>query len=182
MDLIFSSSFIENNINKSDNNFIKEIINFKTQNKLEFINDVIQYLNSFYDKQIELSDILEQIKNTKEENNRNEQGSFRNRLIKKYKKCIITGFDIQECEACHIDPFSESFDNDINNGILLTASLHKTFDKYHWSINPKTRKIETSLENNLITNYKNKKIDLDKLTLLNLKNHYNLYKQNSLNN
>jgi len=27
---------------------------------------------------------------------------------------------------------------DINNCLLLSSNLHKTFDKYYWSINPNT--------------------------------------------
>lgn len=172
----FSINFIEENINLSNEDLINKIMNIKKQNKLEFIKHIINYLNMHYDRKINISEILERLKNNRNENNRNEQETFRNKLIKKYKTCVITGFNEEECEACHINPLSEYADNNCNNGLLLTASLHKTFDKYLWSINPKTSKIETKLKNNLITQYKNKKINLSKLTLNNLEIHYNNYK------
>ena len=64
------------------------------------------------------------------------QHKFRLNLIKKYKSCIITGKDIDICEACHIIPYSDcSYNNkyDINNGLLLCKELHTLFDKYKFS-------------------------------------------------
>ena len=51
------------------------------------------------------------------------------------------------CEIAHIHPFNECLETqkyDPNNVILLGAHLHKIFDKYLWSINPETCKIELS--------------------------------------
>ena len=71
-----------------------------------------------------------------------DQDSFRKELIKKYNKCIISDSIDIECEACHIIPYSICKNFDINNGLLLSSDLHKTFDKYLWSINPNTLKVE----------------------------------------
>lgn len=67
-----------------------------------------------------------------------DQDSFRKELIKKYNKCIISNSIDIECEACHIIPYSICKNFDINNGLLLSSDLHKTFDKYLWSIKPST--------------------------------------------
>ena len=86
------------------------------------------------------------------------------------------------CEACHIIPFSESNNFDIDNGLLLNSNLHKLFDKYYWSINPETLCIETSDKCNTydcITLYKNKHLEiLQKFnkTIEYLKEHYKQFK------
>ena len=72
-----------------------------------------------------------------------EQHEFRNQLLKLYKMCIVTENDVsEELTACHIIPFSENGYSDNDNGLLLENNLHGTFDKYYWSINPDTLKIE----------------------------------------
>ena len=71
------------------------------------------------------------------------QNKFRNELINLYKGCIITG--VSNFQACHIIPFCNSDYNnkyDKYNGILLKADLHELFDKYIFSINPESFKIE----------------------------------------
>lgn len=106
--------------------------------------------------------------------NRMQQQKFKQNLCEKYKKCIVTGNDIDECDACHIVPLEIKYSYNINNGLLLSSSLHKTFDKFYWSINPNTSCIEV-LKNNknlLINNFINKKIILEKETLENLRWHY----------
>ena len=69
---------------------------------------------------------------------REHQKKFKNQLEKKYGKCIISGDDAEICNACHIIPFAESdIVNlyNVNNGLLLSASLHILFDKHLLSIN-----------------------------------------------
>ena len=68
------------------------------------------------------------------------QNEFRNLLINRFNSCIITKTKI--FEACHIVPYSESEDMDINNGLLLNKTHHNYYDKYFWSINPYTYNIE----------------------------------------
>lgn len=68
------------------------------------------------------------------------QTEFRNNLIKRFQRCIITNSEI--FDACHIVPFSSSSNMDVNNGILLNKCHHDMYDKYIWSINPHTYQIE----------------------------------------
>ncbi len=42
---------------------------------------------------------------------------------------IITGYDIQMVDACHIKPFAVSHDDTIKNGITLCPNLHRAFDR-----------------------------------------------------
>lgn len=68
---------------------------------------------------------------------RQHQKKFRNQIEKRDKCCIISGDDSEMCEACHIIPFCESDNSNmysVNNGIILSANLHKLFDKYFLSI------------------------------------------------
>lgn len=66
------------------------------------------------------------------------QRKFREKLIKKYNsKCALLGIHSSLCDAAHIYPYSEckSVEEkyDENNGILLSATLHKAYDKnYFW--------------------------------------------------
>ena len=69
---------------------------------------------------------------------RSKQHIFKKRLLEKYKKCIITGEEDEAVlEACHITQYSKCDDldkYDINNGLLMTANMHSSFDKYHFTI------------------------------------------------
>jgi len=42
---------------------------------------------------------------------------------------IVSGYDIQMVDACHIIPFSRSHDDTITNGITLCPNLHRAFDR-----------------------------------------------------
>ena len=122
---------------------------------------------------IDMNKINEILKQLDKSNNRSPQEEFRNNLIDKYNKCIITGLDVSECEAAHIiDLKEDALNYDINNGLLLTASLHASFDKLIWTINPTTFNIEINnkYKNNLIHKYQN----------VNLKNIFNKKMTNNL--
>lgn len=97
----------------------------------------------------------------------NNQQEFRQSLINKYKKCIISDNDcLDELEAAHIIPFSECNNFDINNGLLISANLHKTFDKFHWTIDTNTKRIVVLNNNsNSIKKYDGKYINLDNETI-----------------
>jgi hypothetical protein len=73
-------------------------------------------------------------------NKRIGQAEFRNNLINRFQRCIITNSEI--FDACHIVPFSSSSNMDVNNGMLLNKCHHDYYDKYFWSINPYTYQIE----------------------------------------
>lgn len=69
------------------------------------------------------------------------QGKFREELIKRDKKCILYGLDIETLLiASHIKPWSKSNDyekQDSNNGILLCANHDALFDKGYISFDEK---------------------------------------------
>jgi hypothetical protein len=73
--------------------------------------------------------------------NRIGQQNFRECLIQRYNNCIITRDEPIFCEACHIIPYNKSKNCYIDNGILLTASLHKLFDKYLMTIDSQTHSV-----------------------------------------
>ena len=69
------------------------------------------------------------------------QEDFRQNLITRYGyKCMITNSEI--FEACHIEPYIETNNMSVDNGLLLNSQHHKMFDSYIWSINPETLEIE----------------------------------------
>jgi hypothetical protein len=149
-----------------------ELKNYTTETLLFVLYDLYQYEPS-KDK------IEEKIKRTLQKN-------FREKIIKKYNKCIITDRSEKICEACHIIPFSDSQYNekyDVFNGILLCRDLHSLFDKYLISINPVTGCFELSdsiISDNDFTDYhkyNGKKIKIDdKRTCEYLEKHYELFK------
>ena len=116
-----------------------------------------------------------------------EQEDFRNKIIELDKQCIITGDDVEICQACHIIPLCDSKSYDINNGILLNYSLHKMFDEYKFgfqfikNIDNKYDLYRIILSENIKTkssynNYKiydNKEIKIRKGCRKNLKQKYN---------
>jgi len=115
------------------------------------------------------------------------QEEFRKKIIDRDKQCIVTNSHSNMCEACHIIPYCDCDDNnkyDVNNGILLEAGLHKLFDKYLWSINPNTNKIEVSkqlLNDNsydLINKHHGKVLNFNNNMKNNLITHYNKFKIN----
>ena len=120
------------------------------------------------------------ITNLQQKEQRLDQNSFRKELIKKYNKCLISDSIDIECEACHIIPYSICKNFDIDNGLLLSSDLHKTFDKYYWSINPNTLKIEINKNINgcgKIKKYENVQINLNLNNNIynNLLYHYNIF-------
>lgn len=117
-----------------------------------------------------LFDILKEIYEWANDNNttihkiRNEQQKFRDEIIERDTKCIISNTISTECQACHIIPVEDGGNYNINNGLLLNACLHITFDKYLWTINPVTLKVVLSKNNRAIVgtiyDYNDKKINI----------------------
>lgn len=74
----------------------------------------------------------------KRNKHRKGQKKFREKIIKKYdSKCALLGIHASLCDAAHIFPYTECKTHnekyDENNGILLSATLHKAYDKdYFW--------------------------------------------------
>ena len=52
---------------------------------------------------------------------------------------IISGYDIQMVDACHIVPFSVSHNDTISNGISLSPNLHRAFDRGLITLDEKNR-------------------------------------------
>jgi hypothetical protein len=119
--------------------------------------------------------------NIKETKERIGQKEFREGLIEKYSECILSGDNMIECDACHIIPHSEGENYDINNGLLLNKQLHDLYDKYYWTINPYTKKVEVSEDaiNKKLTcckyNNNDVKIEMNPVLLFNLIKKYNIY-------
>ena len=107
--------------------------------------------------------------------------NFRNKVLNLYnRKCLITSYEEEECEVAHILPFCECSSSqkyDIYNGLILSANLHKLFDKYIFSINPETLMIEVKGDHR-IKKYHGLKLNLNKECLPYLKMHYNKFKAN----
>jgi predicted restriction endonuclease len=172
---------LDNSLSIIDNNSQEIIIK-------DFLDNYKKY-NYDDESEMELDlNILLQVKykNIKKVEKRTEldrkyQKRFKKDLLKRYNnKCVISGNNCKdELEAAHIIPVSEHGSYNIDNGLLLSSNLHKTFDKYYWSINPKKSVIEIKEETNVgsIKKYQGYKIDieLNYNILRNLENHYNIF-------
>ena len=98
-----------------------------------------EYVSEGYDSNLELdieSIVLDSAINATEKitliNSRIGQGAFRQKQIRYWKYCSVTGFkDVNMLVASHIKPWSASnnFERlDVFNGLLLTPNLDKLFD------------------------------------------------------
>ena len=95
----------------------------------------------------------------KKKRDRNGQKGFRDKLIKKYQKCPLDNINYTLCDAEHILPHSEC-DNkldayNVNNGILLSSTMHKAFDRNLFTIDENTCKVKILEENILKINKNN---------------------------
>lgn len=70
---------------------------------------------------------------------------FKFNILKRFQgRCLVTSIDVTEMlDAAHIIPVSSGGTEAVDNGLLLSASVHRAFDAGLWAINPKTLKIET---------------------------------------
>lgn len=150
--------------------------------KIDNINKIIIYFKNqgYEDEWIKLY-LLKKYKNddlVNETIQRIYQSEFRRRIIERDNVCLISGLNSIECEAAHIIPYSICKNYDLSNGLLLNMCLHKLFDEYIFSINPKTSKIiiKNGITNLSINKYKNKIINIPNDCRSNLKNHYKLFK------
>jgi putative restriction endonuclease len=71
---------------------------------------------------------------------------FKFEVVKRHSgRCVVTGLGVIEMlDGAHVVPVSEGGSDDPRNGLLLSASHHRAYDKHLWCINPKTLEIETS--------------------------------------
>lgn len=102
-------------------------------------------------------------------------GVFKREIVKIYNNtCAISGMrivatsNISMVDACHIVPFSESYDDTINNGIALCPTLHRAFDRGLISISDdytvlvKDNFVENIKSTYNITQFENRSIYLPK--------------------
>jgi len=108
-----------------------------------------------------------------------QQSEFREKMIDRYQNCIVTGLSKIECDAAHIYPVCESGSYTESNGLLLNSCIHKTFDKYLWSINPITMEIEINKNKDVgsIIQFEKKKVNI-KCDIVYLIYHYNKFIEN----
>ena len=89
------------------------------------------------------------------------QSEYRNKLVERFKCCLISNLHPNLCEACHIIPFSECENFYIENGLLLNPILHKLFDSHQFSIDPKTLIVKVnrnSIYYSYMRQFKNQKL------------------------
>lgn len=68
---------------------------------------------------------------------------YRDRLLRLYHRCVVTGYDPIQCDAAHIIPQSicyrfslQGLVKDIYNGLILSKELHSMFDSFIWCFDP----------------------------------------------
>ncbi|MBN3826803.1 HNH endonuclease [Burkholderia sp. Ac-20384] len=71
------------------------------------------------------------------------QPKFRRALLDEYSgACVITGCNVEALlEAAHIMPYRGAHTNDVTNGLLLRADLHKLFDLHMFRIDPRAHTV-----------------------------------------
>jgi putative restriction endonuclease len=95
---------------------------------------------------------------------------FKFNILKRFDgKCLITNIDVTEMlDAAHIIPVASGGTEDPNNGLLLSASVHRALDAGLWAINPISLRIETKVNGPDSQRMKLDQIDLSSAgTLLN---------------
>ena len=87
---------------------------------------------------------------------------FKFNILKRFKgKCLITGLDVTEMlDAAHIIPVASGGTEHPQNGLLLSASVHRALDAGLWAINPSTLRLETK---NLGIDAKRMKLEIQDL-------------------
>ena len=109
--------------------------------------------------------------------NRTGQKLFRDKLIAKFINCPLDNIHYKLCEAAHILPYSDCKNKkdkfNVNNGILLSSTMHKAFDRNLFTIDEKTCKVRI-LEKNILKlqEPKKNKIKLEELGLDKIKDKY----------
>jgi HNH endonuclease len=95
------------------------------------------------------------------------QQEFRQKLLRRYKKCVITGCDAEEVlEAAHIQAYSEAGTFEVSNGLLLRADIHTLFDLGLITIDTSDMTVITAeeLKNTVYGEFNKKKLHFPKGT------------------
>jgi putative restriction endonuclease len=76
---------------------------------------------------------------------RERSSTFKFEVLKKYEnKCVLSNLSVIEMlDGAHVIPVEKGGSDDVRNGLLLSASIHRAFDAKLWAINPDTLRIET---------------------------------------
>lgn len=127
-------------------------------------NHLLTVFCELYDIEIDLNVIQEMEK--KETNDRGyHQTEFRDSVIKRFGSCVITNIVKDSCDAAHIyDLKYNPLCYDVNNGLLLSKTLHIEFDSLKWCINPYTYKVV------IADRYKNSNLGVNEFDGLDLTN------------
>lgn len=136
--LLFEQLLIENYFPHVKQNYKRPQINYEEERiENEILNEPKEnYLNHIRN----LQEILEEDEYEEEIFVRG--GMFKKTIPKIYDfTCSITGmkiessYNVQMIDACHIYPFSISNDDTVTNGIALSPTLHRAFDRGLITIN-----------------------------------------------
>ncbi len=145
--------------------------NFPNNKGTEYINklqnDILNESSEIYKKK------LLKLKNELNDESFEEEKFIRGNIFKKQipiiyqNTCAISGlqinatFNVSLIDACHIIPFSNSYDDTITNGISLTPTLHRAFDRGLISIDDNYRVIVSKKfnENNIESQYSIKQFE-----------------------
>lgn len=125
-------------INKNEKHISKQILNSYAY--FDYPDEHILKL----DLELVISTVYDEIKITdKNLGARLSQSEFRYGLMNLYSsRCVVSSnSNPDELEAAHIVGVADGGDYLLSNRLILEANLHKTFDKYKWTINPDTLEI-----------------------------------------
>eukprot|EP01117_Protostelium_nocturnum_P011591 TRINITY_DN4205_c0_g1_i1.p1 TRINITY_DN4205_c0_g1~~TRINITY_DN4205_c0_g1_i1.p1 ORF type:complete len:649 (+),score=139.62 TRINITY_DN4205_c0_g1_i1:134-2080(+) len=96
------------------------------------------------------------LKGNQQESSTKTLAQFKEDIIERYKRCIISECDVLEgCEAAHIQPLAYFGTNETSNGILLRKDLHSLFDLHLVRLKPfpNSDKVEIELDPSISTSY-----------------------------
>jgi len=124
LEMAILEKYFSHSSNANSKDYLNNISNEILNDSAEEYKQRIQKLQSLLDK----SDFQEEIYVR--------SGRFKREVLSAYNDtCAISGLKITTTEnismldACHIIPFSETYDDTISNGIALTPTLHRAFDR-----------------------------------------------------
>ena len=182
---------IKKEIKSIDSNNITDLYNLYNilikDNDKDYLDYLFYTLKKYEHKQIiTTEETIEEItEETTEERIKRKDKYFRDRVIEKYKRCVITNKPLKYCQVAHIYPYalSDSIEKyDPDNALLLCADFHIGFDHTDtdFIINPNLKCIEIS--ESILTDptmseyhkYHNQKIDLSDRNIYYLKRKYNI--------
>lgn len=111
------------------------------------------------------------------------QTKFREALLEKYKKCVVTGCDVTDVlEAAHIEPYADGGDPTVQNGLLLRSDIHTLFDLDLLGINPDgfTVELNPACNHEPYCTYSSQKLLLTDVDCNALKERYKLFQKRLL--